>query len=224
MNKLTRIYVVRHGQSFFNATSNLKSRDKDGEKGSPLSPNGKSQAKKLAEKLNNINFAAIFSSDLVRAKQTAQIVALERKLAVETSKLIRERSAYLYLHKLGRLREGEIDKLNEEIREGLLKLDEKARMQYKHTPSMESVEEGALRLLTFIREAGAAYSGKNIMVVCHGNLMRSLLKYLGWARSDELPSGTIKNTGYFVLESDGTDFFVKETYGITKVKGVIKDF
>lgn len=224
MSNLTTIYVVRHGESFFNASDNLEWFDRDGEEGSPLNPTGKRQAKKLANKLRNTDLAAVFSSNLARARETAQIVALEKKLAVETTHLIRERSVYNYLHKLNKLEKGAVEKLNEEIRNDLIKLDEKSRMKYKHTPIMESTEEGALRLLTFIREAAAAYSGKKIMVVCHGNIMRCLLKFLGWARFDDLPSGTIINTGYFVLESDGTDFFVKETYGITKKKGVIKDF
>ncbi|MBI4098153.1 MAG: histidine phosphatase family protein [Candidatus Levybacteria bacterium] len=224
MNKKTTVYVVRHGESFFNSSGNLNLFDRDGEEGSPLNSDGKSQAKKFAEKLKGIEFAAIFSSNLARARETAQIIALERKLAVETSHLIRERSVYNYLHKINRLGGGSVDKLNEEIRKDLLKLDKKARMQYKHSPIMESVEEGALRLLTFIREAAAAYSGKKIMVVCHGNIMRCLLKFLGWAEFDEIPSGSIANLGYFVLESDGTEFFVKETHGITKTKGVIRDF
>lgn len=221
---MTTIYVVRHGQSFFNASNDLKLFDRDGETGSPLNAEGKSQAKKLAKKLKNINFSAFFSSDLARAKETAEIIAMKRKLAVETTHLIRERSVYNYLHKLNRLREGEIDKLNEEIRNDLVRLDEEAKMKYKHTPVMESTEEGARRLLTFIRVAASAYSGKNILDVCHGNIMRCLLKFLGWAKYNELPSGSILNTGYFVLESDGADFFVKESYGIKKKKGIIRDF
>lgn len=221
---MTTIYVVRHGQSFFNVSNDLALFDRDGETGSPLNYEGKSQAQKLAKKLKNINFSAMFSSDLARARETAEIVALERKLTVKTTHLIRERSVYNYLHKLNRLKEGEIDKLNEEIRKDLLKLDEKAKMQYKHSSIMENAEEGALRLLTFIREASAVYSGKTILVVCHGNIMRCLLKFLAWAKYDELSSGSILNTGYFVLESDGADFFVKETHGITKKKGINKDF
>src|ERR1700704_837420 len=98
MNKLCRIYVVRHGESLFNASENIEEYPKEGPYGSPLSEKGKDQARVLAKKLNSVNFAAVFSSDLSRAKQTAEILALERKLAHETRKTIRERSIFDYLN------------------------------------------------------------------------------------------------------------------------------
>jgi len=58
----------------------------------PLNTEGEKQAVEAAKKhFKKIKFAAIFSSDLVRAKRTAQIIALEKKMAVETSALLRER-------------------------------------------------------------------------------------------------------------------------------------
>jgi len=60
--------------------------------------------------------------------------------------------------------------------------------------------------------------GKTILIVCHGGVMQNLLVHLGWAGQNELRGDTIQNTGYFVLETDGVDFFVKDTVGIEKKK------
>lgn len=220
MNKLTTIYVVRHGQSQSNTQDyNEKIADfKDA--GTDLTDLGKLQAKELSKKLKNINFDAIFSSDLIRTKQTAEILALERKLAVETTDIIRENSFYGYVHKLGR----PIENIHEEMLADLARLDELGKMNYRHSSSMETPQEAAIRLLTYLREIAAAYSGKTVMVVAHGNLMRSLLTHLGYAKYDELPAGTIANAGYIVLESDGVDFFIRETYGVEKQKGVFRTF
>lgn len=217
-NKLTTIYVVRHGES----EGNLRMvYSENSELGSPLTETGKLQAKKAAEKFKEIDLAAIFSSDMTRAHQTAEVIALEKGLEVNTTNLIRERSFYQYLKKLPQKSEEE---LKAEIIYGLLKLDTKGKMKYKHTEAMESAAGGATRLLTFIREAASAYEGKTIMVVCHGDIMRSLLTHLGYAEYDELPHGSIDNTGYFILESDGVDFFIKETVGINKQEGITRDF
>lgn len=218
MNKMTTIYLVRHAQSESNALSGQK-HDFEG-LGTDLTAEGKKQAKKLAKKLKNISFDAIFSSDTLRTKQTAEIIALEKKLAIETTNGIRENSFFKYVHSQGRPAE----EIQKEMLADLAKLDELGKMNYKHTPPVESPYEAATRLLTYLREIAVACLGKTVMVVAHGNLMRSILPLLGYAKYDELPAGAIVNAGYIVLESDGVDFFVKETHGVEKKQGVFRTF
>lgn len=222
MNNLTKIYVVRHGQSTFNATENLESYKHDGELDSPLTEKGKEQARNLAKKLKNENFAAVLSSDMNRTRETAEIIAKEEDLEVATDSTIRERSIYDYLNSRNELKEGGLEKLTAEILSDLQDLNDKSKMKYKHSDGMESAEEGALRLLRYIIGAQEKYSGKTILLVSHGNIMRSLLTHLGWAKYDELPTGTLENTGYFVLESDGKNFKVTKTSGIHKRTGMFR--
>ena len=219
--KLTTIYLVRHGESEANLRADKGEQfshvQEYGEEGAPLTENGKNQTKELAKKMQQVHFDAFYSSDLVRARETAEAVALERKLAVQTTNLIRERSFFEYLnHHRNKKRE----QVEEEMREELSKLNEIGKFQYKHTPDMESAEEGAVRLITFLREIALAHRGQTILVANHGNLIRNILTHLGWATFDEL-AGTknVENTGYVVLESDGVDFFIKETSGIQKSFG-----
>ena len=218
---MTTIYVARHGQSEFNATLDLSTIDKDGEAGAHLTTLGQEQAKNLAQRLKLVHFSAIFSSDLVRAKQTAEAVALERKIAVKTTNAIRERDIVRFAIKLGYKN---LDEIEAWLRKELKELDEQGKMNYKYNAAMETPNEAATRLLTFIREAAVAYAGQTIMVVCHSNIMRCLLNNLGYAKFDELPRKSTENTAYFVLESNGVDFFVKETHGIQKIQGVARPF
>lgn len=215
---MTTVYLVRHAESESNALDGKK-HDFQG-LGTDLTVDGKKQAGELAKKLETVHFDAIFSSDMARAKQTAEIVALEKKLAVETTDKIRENSFFGYVHKTGR----PVDEIQKEMLADLAKLDELGKMNYKHTSSVESPREAAIRLLTYIREISVAYLGKTVMVVAHGNLMRSILPLLGYAKYDELPAGSIVNTGYIILESDGIDFFVKETHGVEKQQGEFRTF
>ena len=214
----TIIYVVRHAESEGNAGILRKEHY---EIGSGLTNRGKKQAKDLSRVLKDIVFDKIFSSDLARTQQTSEILALERKIEIETTSLIRERSFQNYVKSFANKTEEE---LSQEIRKNLEKLDEKAKMQYKHSPSMESAQEGATRLLNFIKEIAVAYQGKTILVVAHGNIMKSLLTHLEYAKYDELPNGAIENTGFFVLESNGEKFNIMKTHGITKSIGVIRKF
>lgn len=224
MSNLTKIFVVRHGQSSFNATENIESYAHDGELGSPLTEKGIEQARKVAQKLKKLEFAAILSSDMNRTRETAEVIAKEEKLRVATNSTIRERSIFDYLNMLNELKKDGLEDLTEEMLRDLAKLDEKSKMKYKHTHAMESAEEGALRLLNYIIKAEEKYHGKTILLVSHGNIMRSLLNHLGWAKFDELPVGSIENTGYFVLESDGKNFRVMDTSGIHKQKGTLRNY
>ena len=208
MNKLTRIYIVRHGESEGNVKERLGESFEPTEHGPSLTEKGKLQAAALAKKLRIVHFDVAFSSDFLRAKETAEILTLERDIAATTTQAIRERHGGSYEGKWH-----EIKHLLREKIEKLANLEEKLNYTYK---DIENEGSAANRLLTFVREVAVAYSGKTVLIVCHGNLMRSFLIKIGFAQYEELGIGTLENTGYFVLESDGIDFFVKETHGIHK--------
>lgn len=66
----TEFWVVRHGESTWNVDGRYQ-----GQTDVPLSPVGMLQASTLAERLTGQTFAAVYSSDLLRASQTAHTVA-----------------------------------------------------------------------------------------------------------------------------------------------------
>ncbi len=64
--QVTRLYLVRHGQSAGNAAGRF-----GGHSPTPLSELGKTQATTTAGALASENISVIYSSDLLRAVQTA---------------------------------------------------------------------------------------------------------------------------------------------------------
>ena len=178
----------------------------------PLTEEGIKQVSILAKKLANIRFDHAFSSDLLRAKRTAEIIVLEHKLIVNTKKLLRERT-------FGRLEGRPYDDYErKKLRDAVLKyesLQDKEKFSFKFREDIESDEEIVMRFLVFLREVSIAYIGKNVLVVSHGGIMRALLIHLGFGTYKTLQPGAIKNLGYFKLESDGVVFFIKETEGIS---------
>ncbi len=219
MKHLTTIYLIRHGQAVSNINYDKppKFHTQWGEKESPLTPLGKEQARKRSAELKNIHFDAVFSSDLVRAFQTAEIIARDRKLVIQTTRLIRESITWAVFNKM--INQGRsAQSIRDDMEKELQKLDEKGKMAYKYTQDMESAEEGVGRILPFLRKIAITHKGKTVLVINHGTNIRSLLTHLGYAPFDELPDGSLENTAYVVLESDGIDFFVKKTVGVNKQK------
>lgn len=192
-----RLYLVRHGETDWNAQGKIQ-----GQTELSLNETGRIQAYNLAKDLKNIKFEKVFSSTSIRARQTAEILALEKKLAIETTEALKER-------RYGRL-EGQHKDLFKKLDLMMDILSEEEKFKFKAYLEMESDEEVVSRVLTFLREIAVAYIGKDILVATHGGLMRALLKHLGMG----IKRGTISNGAVVLLFSDGVDFIIKETKGI----------
>ena len=82
---MTTIYLVRHGESTANKEGLFL-----GQKNRDLTETGHIQAEKTAEFLSNAQIDKIFASDLVRAVQTAEHLAVKKGLPVTQDKGIRE--------------------------------------------------------------------------------------------------------------------------------------
>lgn len=201
-SKYCTLYIIRHGETDWNLKGLIQ-----GHTDVDLNITGKNQSKVLGEELKDIKFDFAFSSDLQRAKKTAEIIFLERKLAIQTTKLLRERN-------WGHL-EGKPVKNVNAVRKLIRKLSDEDKFTYKHSKEIESYEEIYTRLIRFLREiAIPAYLRKNILVVSHGGVIKSLLIRLGFCKCGD--NIHISNTAYVKLLSDGVDFFIKETKGIMK--------
>lgn len=82
---MTRLCLVRHGQTDWNLEGRYQ-----GQSDVPLNVNGRAQARTLAQRLENESFAAVFSSDLLRASETADIIAQTLRLPVRVDVRLRE--------------------------------------------------------------------------------------------------------------------------------------
>jgi len=82
----TRICLVRHGETEWNAEGRVQ-----GQTDIPLSAVGRAQARAAAESLARHGFSAIYSSDLLRVRQTAAPAAERLGLPVVLDAQLRER-------------------------------------------------------------------------------------------------------------------------------------
>ena len=83
---MTTILLVRHGETVDNARQIMQ-----GQTQGELNEQGREQALKVAERLSSEPIDAVVASDLHRAIQTAEYIAVPHGLPVTTTKLLRER-------------------------------------------------------------------------------------------------------------------------------------
>ena len=189
------IYLVRHGETDWNQKKLIQ-----GHSDIPLNEKGELQSKKLGEKLKNVHFDAVFSSDLIRARKMAEIITIEKKLAVVTTKALRER---LFGRFEGKHREELVKILGELIN---ISNEKQKNLDVK---DIESDEEIMGRFIPFVREVAVAYKGKRVLMVSHGGLIRTFLGKIGFENPEYLKK-PIRNAGYMVIKSDGVEFIVEE--------------
>ena len=83
---MTTLLLARHGETDWNRDGRFQ-----GHADPPLNDRGRRQAHALAELLADEPLEAIYSSDLLRAQETAQIVAMQRGMDVILDPQLRER-------------------------------------------------------------------------------------------------------------------------------------
>jgi len=209
MNNYCTFYLVRHGQTDWNVQGILQ-----GQKDSYLTKEGIRQAQESAKKLSHVHFDAVFSSDLIRTKRTAEIITAEKKLAVFTTKLLRERTFGPYE---GMKAMDYFLKYEKALQE-LQIVSEKQRLLYKPHPQVESEEEVLQRALTFIREVAVGYPGKKVLLVSHGGLIRVFLLHLGYIKRSKFQAGRVKNLALVKFLCDGSEFIIKEVEGVESTR------
>ncbi len=159
-----RLYVVRHGQTSYNIDNKVC-----GISDVELTSLGKQQAKKAQEDLQFFKIDYIFSSPLQRAYETAKIINKDRQLEIQIDPRIQE--------------------INFGKFEGVINNDE--FQYYKqnhglHYPGGESLFQVVFRVYSFLEELENKYPDKNILVVCHGGIVRVIHSYFHNMTNEEL--------------------------------------
>src|SRR5574340_1285446 len=83
---ITRICLIRHGETAWNVERRVQ-----GQPDTPLNATGVAQAHAAARVLAGVSFAAACSSDLCRARHTADIIGRSLGLAARPHTALRER-------------------------------------------------------------------------------------------------------------------------------------
>ena len=82
----TTLILVRHGETEWNLAGRIQ-----GHTDSRLTERGREEGRRVAERLANLEVAAVYASDLGRARETGEIIAAPHGLSVQTAPDLRER-------------------------------------------------------------------------------------------------------------------------------------
>ena len=156
-----RILIARHGETLFNVEGRWQ-----GQSDSPLTERGLAQARELGRALSAEAIAAVYSSDLGRAMQTAHEVATLHGLTVRPEVRLREIDTGGFTRKNW----AEIDAEYPGQREIWSKTPASLRM-----PAGETLLEAQTRALAFIAETMPRRADQTIVIISHGGIGQAIL-------------------------------------------------
>ena len=142
----TILYLVRHGETEDNANQVMQ-----GQTQGRLNDKGMSQARELCDKLADLDFDAIVSSDLKRAVDTAVILAEPHGLEVKTTELLRERDWGSFTGRYIPSLKGEV-----------------------WPDDIESLDDLLARAGRFLDYIKKRYAGKTVLAVGHGIINKAI--------------------------------------------------
>ncbi len=154
---MTRIILARHGETDWNLERRVQ-----GHADAPLNDTGRAQARALAAALAADRIDAVYSSDLLRAHETARIVAQPRGLEVTAIRDLRERHFGTW--------------------EGLT--DDEIFARYPEASSGswgdgETREQMTRRVLDALSRISESHPDGHVLVVSHGGPLRAVLVHCG---------------------------------------------
>jgi len=159
---VTRLCIVRHGETAWNAEHRVQ-----GQLDAPLSEVGRAQALAVARALAGERFAAVYSSDLSRARDTAQPAARALGLEVRLDARLRERHYGVF----ERLTYAECEARYPEDYARFLARDPEFDFR-----TGESLRLFYQRAVGCVEEIAARYPGESILVVTHGGVLDKLYR------------------------------------------------
>ena len=180
-----KIYLTRHGQTDYN-----KKRMMQGRSDIPLNDIGIAQATERRKQLGNIKFDAVYASPLVRAVKTAEIIGGVSRDEIITDERIIEADFGKY-ELMGYFATGP------------------AMIAYWSLPEIFPAPKG-VETIKHMRERTASFieelekkDYENVLVACHGGIIRPIRGYLEGKKSGIIWRPRPKNCEIFVYESVG---------------------
>jgi alpha-ribazole phosphatase len=156
-----RLYLIRHGEIELAATGKLM-----GKIDVALSERGVEQARRLAEKLSSVRLDAVYSSDLLRACRTAEIIAEHNQASAQPSAAWREID-------MGAWEGRTLSSLNSEAPEQVaLLFDDPASFAY---PGGESFADFTMRIKRALDRLLMTHPHGEIALVAHGGVCRAII-------------------------------------------------
>jgi broad specificity phosphatase PhoE len=162
---MTKLYLVRHGENLANITKEFSYRAVD----YPLTPKGVLQAEQTAEYFLDKSVDAIYTSPLLRACQTAEIIARRTAISVHLREALREIN-------VGSL-EGASTPENWALYHRISAAWYGGRAEVAF-PDGEDLRMVAARFLGCVGEIVAAHPGDSVIIVGHGGVYTACIALL----------------------------------------------
>ncbi|WKZ34373.1 MAG: histidine phosphatase family protein [Anaerolineales bacterium] len=160
---MTEFWLIRHGQTDWN----LHGRWQGQASFAPgLNETGFAQARALATELSHIHFAAVYSSDLLRARQTAETVAKQHGLPVLLDARLREVNLGEWE---GLLSEDVISGYSNELKQ------REENPLHARPPQGESLAEVAERARAALMDISRHQPHGPVVIVSHGLTLASVI-------------------------------------------------
>lgn len=160
----TRIFLIRHGETEWNRGSIFQ-----GHKDSRLTEKGINQARALANRFINIQLAAAYSSDLSRARHTAELILNGAKHVPQEDARLRERGLGIFE---GSRREDIEQRYPQEFQKYA-----SGDPEYV-VPGGESARGRFEMALGCLEEIGRKHEGHNVLVITHGGVLTAMFRYV----------------------------------------------
>jgi probable phosphoglycerate mutase len=161
-SQMTRILAIRHGETAWNVDTRIQ-----GQLDIGLNEVGRRQAAQAARHLADEDLAAIYSSDLLRAHDTARALAQRADVAVQSDTGLRER-------RFGVFEGRTFAEIDAEWPE--LALRWKRREPDFGAPGGETLIEFYERCVATATRLAAAHAGQTIALVTHGGVLDCLYR------------------------------------------------
>jgi len=174
----TRILLARHGETEWNRVGRWQ-----GHADQPLNETGRRQAAELAARLAGDGITAVYSSDLARARETADAVASRLRLDVVEDEGLRE----IDVGSWSGLTRAEVE---QRFPEGYARW-----LAGEIGHDGETREQLTARVVSAVERIAAEHPAETILVVTHGGAIRAIRRH---AAGD--PGESIENCGTSSLE------------------------
>lgn len=159
------LYVVRHGQTEWNVKKKMQ-----GRADIPLNKKGIEQAYIIKKNLSEYNIDMIYSSPLIRAKQTAEIINETMNIDI------------IYDNRLIERDYGEFEGIN---KSSFNYNEFWAYHKNKHYTKAENIQNFFNRVYNILDELKEKYQDKNILIVTHAGITKVIECYANGMMQDE---------------------------------------
>jgi probable phosphoglycerate mutase len=159
---LTRVIAVRHGETEWNVATRIQ-----GQLDIGLNETGREQARRVARALAGEALDAVYASDLQRAVDTAQAIATQAGLAVQTDAALRERG----FGEFEGLTWAEVEQQHPKSSRSWRKRDPAFG-----PPGGETLQAFVERAVAGLAAIASRHRGQHIAIVTHGGVLDALYR------------------------------------------------